>query len=64
MKNQNLYFTLEAQLNKLARHNRQGSYRTKERYYMAMKCFCYRLAGASYLQKLSNISNWHLATYI
>ena len=26
------YRTLIAQLNKLARHNRQGSFRTKERY--------------------------------
>ena len=29
MKNQGLYNSLVAQLNKLARHNRQGSYRTK-----------------------------------
>ena len=60
MKNQNLYFTLEAQLNKLARHNRQGSYRTKERYYTAMKRFCHFLADEYHLQKLSNISGNHL----
>ena len=39
MKKQGLHYSLEAQLDKIARHNRQGSYRTKERYYMAMKCF-------------------------
>ena len=64
MKNQNLYFTLEAQLNKLARHNRQGSYRTKERYYMAMKRFCHFLADNYHLQKLSNISGKHLVAYV
>ena len=60
----NTYFTLEAQLNKLARHNRQGSYRTKERYYMAMKRFCHFLAEEYHLQKLSNISGKHLVAYV
>ena len=64
MKNQGLYNSLEAQLNKLARHNRQGSYRTKERYYMAMKRFCHFLAEEFHLQKLSNISSKHLVTYV
>ena len=64
MKNQNLYFTLEAQLNKLARHNRQGSYRTIERYNMAMKRFCHFLADEYHLQKLSNISGKHLVAYV
>ena len=64
MKTQNIYFSLEAQLNKLARHNRQGSYRTKERYYMAMKRFCHFLAEAYRLQKLSNFSGKHLVAYV
>ncbi len=64
MKTQNIYFSLEAQLNKLARHNRQGSYRTKERYYMAMKRFCRFLAEAYSLQKLSNFSGKHLVAYV
>jgi site-specific recombinase XerD len=64
MKNQGLYNSLEAQLNKLARHNRQGSYRTKERYYMAMKRFCCFLADEYHLQKLSNISSKHLVAYV
>ena len=63
MKN-NTYLTLEAQLNRLARHNRQGSYRTKERYYMAMKRFCHFLANNYHLQKLSNISGKHLVAYV
>ena len=46
-KNQNtgIYQALIAQLDKLARHNRQGSYRTKDRYYEAMKRFCRFLAN-------------------
>ena len=64
MKNQGIYNSLEAQLNKLARHNRQGSYRTKERYYMAMKRFCHFLADEYHLQKLSNISGKHLVAYV
>ena len=64
MKNQGLYNSLEAQLNKLARHNRQGSYRTKERYYMAMKRFCHFLAEEFHLQKLSNISSKHMVAYV
>ena len=64
MKNQGIYNSLEAQLNKLARHNRQGSYRTKERYYMAMKRFCHFIAEEFHLQKLSNISSKHLVAYV
>ena len=64
MKTQNIYFSMEVQLNKLARHNRQGSYRTKERYYMAMKRFCHFLAEAYRLQKLSNFSGKHLVAYV
>ena len=64
MKNQGIYYSLIAQLDKIARHNRQGSYRTKERYYMAMKRFCHFLAEEYHLQKLSNISSKHLVAYV
>ena len=37
IQNKGLYLALVSQLDKLARHNRQGSYRTKERYYEACK---------------------------
>ena len=42
--NKGLYLALVSQLDKLARHNRQGSFRTKERYYEAVKRFCAFLA--------------------
>ena len=32
IENAGIYLTLVSQLDKLARHNRQGSFRTKERY--------------------------------
>ena len=50
-----IFLTLVAQLDKLARHNRQGSFRTKERYYEAMKRFCAYPADEYRLQKLSNL---------
>ena len=62
--NEGNYRTLIAQLDKLARHNRQGSFRTKEQYYEACKRFCAYLADEYRLQKLSNISSKHLVSYV
>ena len=59
-----IFFTLVAQLDKLTRHNRQGSFRTKERYYEACKRFCAYLAAEYHLQKLENISGKHLVSYV
>lgn len=62
--NKGAYATLTTQLDKLARHNRQGSFRTRERYYEACKRFCAYLADEYRLQKLSNISGKHLVSYV
>ena len=59
-----IFLTLVAQLDKLARHNRQGSFRTKARYYEAMKRFCAYLADEYRLQKLSNINGKHFVSYV
>ena len=59
-KNPGIYQTLIAQLDKTARHNRQGSFRTKERYYEAMQRFCKFLSEEYRLQKLVNINGKHL----
>ena len=64
IQNLGLYLALVSQLDKLARHNRQGSYRTKERYYEAFKRFCAFLADEFHLQKLENISGKHLVRYV
>lgn len=62
--NPGIYQTLIAQLNKVARHNRQGSFRTKERYYEAMQRFCRFLSEQYRLQKLANINGKHLTAYV
>ena len=64
LQNEGIYHSLVSQLDKLARHNRQGSFRTKERYYLAMKRFCLFLAEEYRLQKLANISGKHLVHYV
>ncbi len=64
IKNEGIYRALVDQLDKLARHNRQGSFRTKDRYYEAMKRFCKFLADHYCLQKLANISGKHLVSYV
>ena len=64
MATKGIYNTLVTQLDKLARHNRQGSFRTKDRYYEAVKRFCAYLAVHYHLQKLENISGKHLVSYV
>ncbi len=64
MENIGIYHSLVAQLDRLARHNRQGSFRTKERNYEAEKRFCAFLAEEFRLQKLANVSGKHLVSYV
>lgn len=68
MKNQSteqgIYRTLVAQLDSLKRHNRQGSYRTRKRYYEAMERFCRFLAEEYHMQNLRNISHKHIDAYV
>mgnify|MGYP004650198089 CR=1 FL=1 len=61
--NDGIYKTLMDQVDRLAKHNRQGSYHTKQRYYEAMQRFCRYLADEYHLQKLSNVSGKHMAAY-
>ena len=63
MSTHNIYLALVDQLDRLARHNRQGSFHTRRRYYEAMKRFCLYLASVFHLQKLSNISAKHFVRY-
>lgn len=55
---------LVTQLDKLARHNRQGSFRTRQRYYEAMLRFCRFLAGRYRLERLANIAPKHVFAYV
>lgn len=59
----NIHQNLLAQLEKLRKHNRQGSIKTKERYFQAMQRFCRYLAAEWRLQKLSNIAPKHVTGY-
>lgn len=63
-RNPGIYQTLIAQLDKTAWHNRQGSFRTKERYYEAVQRFCHFLSEQYHLQKLANINGKHLTAYV
>ena len=58
------YINLLAQLKKLTRHNRQGSFKTRERYEESMKRFCRFLAENYRLEKLDNIAPKHIHAYV
>jgi len=60
----NHYANLLAQAEKLYRHNRQGSYKTKERYFEAYKRFLRYVADVYHLEKIQNISGKHLEAYV
>ncbi len=61
--NEKIYENLLSQLNRLAAHNRQGSFQTRRRYYEAMKRFCRFLAETYHVERLANIAPKHLCAY-
>lgn len=60
----NIYKNLEVQYNKIFRHLKTGSFKTRERYGKAFKRFMIYLASRYHLQKLSNISEKHIYAYV
>ena len=58
------YKNLESQFEKLFRHIKVGSFKTRERYAKAFKRFMVFLAEKYHLQKLSNISEKHILSYL
>lgn len=56
----NHYLNLMSQVDKLHRHNRQGSYKPRARYYEAMQRFCRFLAEVYRLERLANIAPKHI----
>ena len=60
----NHYRNLMSQVDKLHRHNRQGSYKTRARYYEAMQRFCRFLAEVYRLERLANIAPKHIYAYV
>ena len=61
---ENIYKNLNSQIIKIAKHNRQCSFKTKERYYEATDRFCKFISKEFGVQKFSNISDKHLERYI
>jgi len=55
---------LLAQAGRLFRHNRQGSYKTRERYAEAFSRFCRFVGDEFRLQKLKNIAPKHMRAYV
>lgn len=59
-----IYQNLEVQFEKLFRHLKVGSFKTRERYAKAFKRFMVFLSDEYHLQKLSNISEKHILSYL
>jgi len=64
VRNKGAYKNLENQIQKLVKHARQGSFRTRDRYYEAAQRFCQFLADRYNLQKFSNIGPKHITNYV
>lgn len=59
-----IYDNLDSQLKKIAKHNRQGSFKTRERYLSATRAFCKHVANEFGTQKFANIQDKHIDSYI
>jgi len=58
------YENLLFQIDRLHCHNRQGSFRTRQRYYEAMQRFCRFLADEYHVEQLANIAPKHVFAYV
>lgn len=63
-KEEKVYKNLERQIDKVFRHTRQCSIKTRERYKDGVKHFAKFLAVAYKKQNMNNISNKHLESYV
>jgi integrase len=63
-KTDNIYKNLEKQVNRIYKHSRQGSFKTRERYFEGTKRFCRFLSEKYKLQKFANVQDKHVKTYI
>lgn len=58
------YENLMTQVERLYRHNRQGSFRTRRRYFEAMQRLCRFLAEEYRLERLANLAPKHIFAYV
>lgn len=63
-KTENIYKNLEVQVDKLFKHSRQGSYKTRERYNAGTKKFCKFLAENFQSKKFANVEDKHIKAYV
>lgn len=63
-KSDNIYNNLHNQIVKIDKHNRQGSFKTRERYFQGTDRFCKYIASEFGVQKFSNIQNKHIESYV
>lgn len=61
---QNIFMNLMAQVNRISKHARQGSYKTRERYKAGVTRFIWYLAEVYRLQKIANIQPKHIYAYV
>ncbi len=61
---ENLYKNLKAQIDKISKHNNQGSYKTRERYAESVGRLCKFIAKEFGTQKFVNIQDKHVKAYI
>lgn len=59
-----IFQNLFKQIDKIKRHNRQGSYQSRGRYLSATKVFCKFLAKKFSLEKFANVKDKHIGAYI
>ena len=60
---ENLYNNLKNQINRIAKHNRQGSFETKERYHQANLRFAKFLSKNFGVQNYGKIKDKHIKEY-
>ena len=63
IQNSGIYRNLFSQLDKVVKHSKLGSYKTRERYHSACKRFCGFLADHYKLEKLANVAPKHIEAY-
>ena len=64
MSNINIYANLLTQFDKIFKHNRQGSYKTRQRYKEAFIRFLHFLAAEFRVERIANIAPKHVAAYV
>jgi integrase len=64
MSQKNIYTNLLVQFEKVFKHNRQGSYKTRQRYGEAFKRFLHFLAVEFRTERIANIAPKHVVAYV